>query len=152
MHRMVLDLLDLVRLDAGTFELQLAPVDLPALLNNIVEKFSPQAHAAGVSINVESTAVPAIMGDGDRLAQVFSNLLDNSLKHTPAGGIVTLRTGCPAPRFRWKWRIPVRAFQPKPCRTYLSASTRLILPGQAVKTRNRLGAGDRQGNCGGAQW
>ena len=92
MHRMVLDLLDLVRLDAGTFELQLAPVDLPALLNNIVEKFSPQAHAAGVSINVESTAVPAIMGDGDRLAQVFSNLLDNSLKHTPAGGIVTLRT------------------------------------------------------------
>ena len=39
MHRMVLDLLDLARLDAGTLELQCAPVNLPALLNNIAEKF-----------------------------------------------------------------------------------------------------------------
>ncbi len=92
MHRMVLDLLDLARLDAGTLELQFAPVDLPALLNNLAEKFYPQAHAAGVSIRVESTALPAVMGDGDRLSQVFSNLVDNSLKHTPAGGTVTLRT------------------------------------------------------------
>ena len=91
MHRMVLDLLDLARLDAGTLELQRAPVDLPALLNSIAEKFSPQAHAAGVSIKVESTALPAVMGDGDRLSQVFSNLVDNALKHTPAGGVITLR-------------------------------------------------------------
>jgi signal transduction histidine kinase len=97
MHRMVLDLLDLARLDAGTLELQSAQVDLLALLNNIAEKFSPQAHAAGVSIRVESTALPAIMGDGDRLAQVFSNLVDNALKHTPAGGTVTLRTRLSSP-------------------------------------------------------
>ncbi len=56
MHRMVLDLLDLARLDAGTLELQRAPVNLPALLNNIAEKFTPQAHAAGVSIRVESAS------------------------------------------------------------------------------------------------
>jgi len=92
MHRMVLDLLDLARLDAGTLELQCAPVNLPALLNNIAEKFFPQAHAAGVSIRVESAALPVVMGDGDRLAQVFSNLVDNALKHTPAGGNITLRT------------------------------------------------------------
>jgi two-component system, OmpR family, sensor kinase len=91
MHRMVLDLLDLARLDAGTFELQFAPVDLPALLNNIAEKFSPQAHASGISIQVESGELPVVMGDGDRLAQVFSNLVDNALKHTPSGGIITLR-------------------------------------------------------------
>jgi two-component system sensor histidine kinase ResE len=97
MHRMVLDLLDLARLDAGTFELQCAPVNLPALLNNIAEKFYPQAHTAGVSIQVESAALPAVMGDGDRLAQVFSNLVDNALKHTPAGGTVTLRTRLSGP-------------------------------------------------------
>jgi len=91
MHRMVLDLLDLARLDAGTFELQCAPVDLPALLNNVAEKFSPQAHASGVSIQVESAELPAVMGDGDRLAQAFSNLVDNALKHTPSGGIISLR-------------------------------------------------------------
>ena len=91
MHRMVLDLLDLARLDAGILELQFTPVNLLTLLNNIAEKFSPQAHAAGVSIQVESATLPSVMGEGDRLAQVFSNLVDNSLKHTPAGGIVTLR-------------------------------------------------------------
>jgi signal transduction histidine kinase len=91
MHRMVLDLLDLARLDAGTLELQCAPVNLPALLNNIAEKFYPQAHSAGVSIYIESAALPSILGDGDRLSQVFSNLVDNALKHTPAGGTVTLQ-------------------------------------------------------------
>ncbi len=93
MHRMVLDLLDLARLDAGTLELHFAPVDLPALLNNIAEKFSPQAHALGVSIRVESSELPAAMGDGDRLSQVFSNLVDNALKNTASGGVITLRAG-----------------------------------------------------------
>ncbi|HEX7434761.1 MAG TPA: HAMP domain-containing sensor histidine kinase, partial [Anaerolineaceae bacterium] len=91
MHRMVLDLLDLARLDAGTLELRRTPVDLPALLRNIAEKFAPQAQAAGVSISVDSPALPAVTGDGDRLAQVFTNLVDNALKHTPAGGYITLR-------------------------------------------------------------
>ena len=93
MHRMVLDLLDLARLDAGTLDLRRAPVDLPALLRNIAEKFTPQAQAAGVSIEVDSPALPPVTGDGDRLAQVFTNLVDNALKHTPAGGSISLRAG-----------------------------------------------------------
>ena len=91
MHRMVLDLLDLARLDAGTLDLQRAPVDLPALLNNIAGKFAPQARAAGVTIRVEAASLPTILGDGDRLAQVFTNLVDNALKNTPSGGQITLR-------------------------------------------------------------
>jgi signal transduction histidine kinase len=91
MHRMVLDLLDLARLDAGTLELQRAPVDLAALLNSIVEKFTLQARAGNVTIRVETAKLPAITGDGDRLAQVFTNLVDNALKFTPAGGSLTLR-------------------------------------------------------------
>jgi signal transduction histidine kinase len=91
MHRMVLDLLDLARLDAGTLDLQRAPMDLTALLNSIAEKFAPQARAGNVDIRVETAALPAITGDGDRLAQVFTNLVDNALKFTPAGGSITLR-------------------------------------------------------------
>jgi signal transduction histidine kinase len=91
MHRLVLDLLDLARLDSGTLDLRRAPVDVPALLRNIAEKFSPQAQSAGISINVDSTALPAVTGDVDRLAQVFTNLVDNALKHTPSGGSINLR-------------------------------------------------------------
>jgi signal transduction histidine kinase len=68
------------------------PVDLTGLLNSIAEKFSPQARTAGVIIHVESETLPSITGDGDRLAQVFTNLVDNALKFTPAGGSITLKT------------------------------------------------------------
>jgi signal transduction histidine kinase len=91
MHRMVLDLLDLARLDAGTLELQRVPVDVPALLRSVADKFVPQARAAGISIRVKAPVLPAITGDGDRLAQVFTNLVDNALKFTSSGGSVTLR-------------------------------------------------------------
>ena len=97
MHRLVLDLLDLARLDAGTLDLKCTPVDLPGLLRNVAGKFTPEAHATEVSISVDSPALPAVTGDGDRLAQVFSNLVDNALKHTPAGGNITLRARLTGP-------------------------------------------------------
>jgi len=96
MHRLVLDLLDLARLDAGTADLQRSAVDLGALLKTVAEKFAPQARAAGVEIRLEAAALPPITGDGDRLAQVFTNLVDNALKYTPAGGGITLRAAASA--------------------------------------------------------
>src|SRR3990172_6378080 len=60
LHRMVLDLLALARLDAGTLDLQRAPVDLTALLNSIAEKFAPQARNANVDIHVETNPLPPI--------------------------------------------------------------------------------------------
>ncbi len=98
MHRIVLNLLDLARMDSGTLEFQRLPVNLKALLYNIAEKFTPQALSAGISIHVEVTDLPDIIGDGDRLAQVFTNLVDNAVKHTPASGRVTLsaKPGDPA--------------------------------------------------------
>ena len=91
MHRMALDLLDLARLDAGTLNLQLLPVDMHALLNGIVEKFTPMASKTGVSLKAKfGRDLPSLMGDGDRLAQVFTNLVDNAMKFTPEGGSITL--------------------------------------------------------------
>ncbi len=92
MYRMVRDLLDLARLDAGTADLQMTRVDLQVLLLGIEEKISMQARKQNLRIVVDcSSDLPAITGDGDRLAQVMTNLVDNGIKHTPSGGQVTLQ-------------------------------------------------------------
>jgi signal transduction histidine kinase len=92
MHRMVLNLLDLARLEAGTAELKMAPLEIRVLLDSIVEKFSLQAQKAGVSLMIDApNDLPTLDADGDRLAQVFTNLVDNALRHTPAGGQVSLQ-------------------------------------------------------------
>lgn len=91
MHRMALDLLDLARLESGTADLEMSDVDMRSLLQNVVEKFAPQADKAGVTLRVDvPNGLPAIVGDGDRLGQAFSNLVDNALKFTPSNGRVLL--------------------------------------------------------------
>ncbi len=92
MHRMVLDLLDLARLDAGTLDLQKTELDVNALLRGIAEKFKPLAEQAGVELKVEESTLPVFRGDGDRLAQVFTNLVDNALKFTLGGGRIRIKT------------------------------------------------------------
>ena len=92
MHRMVLDLLDLARLDAGIANITMSPVNMPALLNAVAEKFTPQLQRSGINIKVDvDVNLPTITADGDRLAQVFTNLVDNALKFTPRSGLISLR-------------------------------------------------------------
>jgi len=91
MHRMALDLLDLARLEAGTADLKMSPVDMGVLLRSIVEKFTLQAQKAGVKLQLNIPEdLSTVIGDGDRLAQVFTNLVDNALQFTPANGQVIL--------------------------------------------------------------
>jgi len=91
MHRMALDLLELARFDAGAADLKMSAVDVGALLCGVVEKFTPQADTAGIELQVNvPDDLPSLIADGDRLAQVFTNLVDNALKFTPANGHVTL--------------------------------------------------------------
>ncbi len=93
MHRLVMDLLVLARLDAGTADLQRAQVDLTGLLKAVIEKFSLQAQNASITLLSQFGDLPMLIGDGDRLAQVFTNLVDNALKYTPAGGQVSINAG-----------------------------------------------------------
>jgi signal transduction histidine kinase len=91
LRRLVEGLLDLARLDVGLRALTRAPLDLRQVLAAVVEKFSLRAKEKGVTLRGEwPPSLPTMVGDADRLAQVFTNLLDNALKHTPAGGSVAL--------------------------------------------------------------
>ncbi len=96
MGRMVGQLLDLARLESGQFELAREAVDLQALLNDAYRNLARQAEEKSIQFTKDLPTVPAITGDRDRLMQVFTNLLDNALAHTPSGGRVHLvlkRTG-----------------------------------------------------------
>jgi len=91
MARMVGELLDLSRIETGQMAMQRLPVPVGDVLRGCVEKQSLRARGANISLTIDAPAdLPAIQGDGDRLAQVFGNLIDNALKHTPAGGKVSV--------------------------------------------------------------
>lgn len=90
MHRLVLELLELAKLETGGVKLNRQKIELPALLHSVTEKLIPQAHAAGIDLLVTVESFPAFDGDYDRLVQVFTNLVDNALQHTPKGGHVRL--------------------------------------------------------------
>jgi signal transduction histidine kinase len=82
--------------------MQKTPLDLAQILDSTVERLLPQATKQKVKLAKEWNALPKIVGDGDRLAQVFTNFLDNAIRHTPPGGRVTVRAtlakGLPRPR------------------------------------------------------
>jgi YD repeat-containing protein len=88
MNRMVMGLLTLARLDAGILEPKREPVDLQALLRNVLEKLTPQAQEAGITINDDLPAVPALLVDAENLTQVFVNLIENAIKYSSRGGQV----------------------------------------------------------------
>jgi signal transduction histidine kinase len=91
MHRMVESLLDLARIEAGQFDLKTHAIATSDLLHGIGESVSVRARERGLNLALDVPPdLPRIAGDGDRLAQVFSNLLDNAIKHTPQGGHIRL--------------------------------------------------------------
>ncbi len=91
LERLVNDLLDLARFDAGGAPLE--PADLPVarLFTRVVDRHGPAAAAAGLTI--DRTIAPdaeTVRGDERRLEQVLQNLTANALRHTPPGGTVSL--------------------------------------------------------------
>ena len=90
MVQLVEDLLDLTRAESGRLRLRREDVDLASVANNIMRTVEPRAAQLGVALTFEGEAA-RIDGDPDRLAQVLVNLIDNALRHTPAGGSVAVR-------------------------------------------------------------
>lgn len=88
LQRLVQDLLDLARLDSGQADFDLQRVDLNALLFAVIERLSVKAREAQVRVDTDLPKFPTLVGDGDRLAQVFTNLLDNAIKHSQQDGYV----------------------------------------------------------------
>ncbi len=90
--RMVEGLLQVARIEAGTPQGERERVALPDVLSAAVAAIEAQAHDAEVTIRQDIGAVPGVMGDRDRLSQLFLNVLDNAVKHSPKGATVDVGT------------------------------------------------------------
>lgn len=91
MKRLIDDLLDVARIDAGTLRVEAEPIDLAEFLEEAYEIYKPLATEKEVKLLREiPTALGRAWVDRHRMAQVLSNLLDNALKFTPAGGSIRL--------------------------------------------------------------
>lgn len=85
---LVNELLDYARLEAGSLEFDLAPVDLEALVRGVTELLSARAHDKGLDIAWSAEpGLRTVMADEGRLRQVLFNLVGNAIKFTERGGV-----------------------------------------------------------------
>lgn len=89
--RLVTDLLELSRSQAGSLQLQIQSVDVVDLAQEVVESLKPRAGEQNINLLMAKGTESAMAEvDVERIRQVMYNLLDNALKHTDPGGKVTL--------------------------------------------------------------
>jgi PAS domain S-box-containing protein len=96
--RLINDILDLEKMEAGKLVLRLQDVDAARLVAQALDSVRSMAAEANVRIVSEVTLFEALRGDDDRLVQVLTNLLSNAVKFSPAGSVVTVRVGFAASR------------------------------------------------------
>jgi PAS domain S-box-containing protein len=98
------DLLDVSRIESGKIELQRGPLDLARLIHGVADSFRPSIEAKGQHLTLDlegghessqegrdSTLLPTVLVDADRVTQILTNLLSNAYKYTPAGGSISVR-------------------------------------------------------------
>ncbi len=89
LNRMVDDLLDLDRLEAGRTPIRRQPVDLGSVLREVAAAFRPREATHHIALEI-APDLPYITGDRDELLRAVSNLVENAVKYSPAGGQITL--------------------------------------------------------------
>ncbi len=96
LQRLVDDLQELSRVEAGAFELNCRPLALERLIQQTADRLRPQFEEKEVRLNlVFSPNLPPVPADEDRLSQVLLNLAGNALQYTPPGGAVTISVSGP---------------------------------------------------------
>ncbi len=91
--KLIEEMLDLSRIEQARFTLKRAPIDVLALLMNVVESQAPitRRHQLHLNIEANETANTLIANvDEERLIQVLNNLISNAIKYSPAGGQIEI--------------------------------------------------------------
>jgi signal transduction histidine kinase len=95
LRRLVDNILELSRHEAGKIEWSFGPVDLGALIEEVVQGYRPTCAKKRVDLAIDTEGLDAVAAaNADRLGQVLSNLLSNAVKFTPAGGRIAVSARC----------------------------------------------------------
>ena len=106
LSRLINDVLDLAKVEAGKVDVELAPVALGPLVGEAVKALRPLAVERGIRLRIDRLRGPVrAVSDASKLKQILYNYLSNALKFTPAGGTVTVRA---LPAARGRFRLEVR--------------------------------------------
>ena len=90
--RLVDDLFELASIDAGVLQLEMEEASLRDLISDTLSSFGPEAERRGVKLIGElAPGVDPVLANPPKLQRVLDNLVSNALRHTPAGGIVSLK-------------------------------------------------------------
>lgn len=92
--QLIEDLLDVSRIIAGNFRLEVAVVDLRAIVRAAADTMAPAISAKNIAFQLDAPAPVPVRGDAMRLQQVAWNLISNAVKFTPAGGDVQVKCAC----------------------------------------------------------
>jgi signal transduction histidine kinase len=92
--RLVNDLLDIQKMEAGKYGITTEPVELVSLIKQAIESNAGYAHKYRVDLKFEADVQESwVTGDADKLSQVMSNLLSNAEKFSPKGSVVLVQLG-----------------------------------------------------------
>jgi signal transduction histidine kinase len=89
--RMITEMLDLDRMEAGRMTLHREPTDLGAIVTEAADRVRPNAPGHPITLALDAK-IPPISADPDRLTQVVGNLLSNAVKYSPVGGQIAVAT------------------------------------------------------------
>jgi signal transduction histidine kinase len=91
MDRLVADLLDVSRIEAGRLHLDMGPVDVRQVIETVIQSVKTQIEAKQLTLEVKlPPMLPTVWGDQGRLVQVLNNLVSNAYKYTPNGGHIQI--------------------------------------------------------------
>lgn len=97
MNSLIQDLLDVAVVEAGQLKVERGPLSAGDLVRDAVDAQRPLASSSGVELRLEvHSGVHNVLGDRNRLLQVFDNLIGNALKFTPKGGRITVEAAAKA--------------------------------------------------------
>jgi len=89
LYRLITDLLDISRIQAGRVAMSIGPVDLPDLAETLAERSRPRSDRHTFSTDFPAD-FPTIRGDREKLRQALGNLVDNAIKYSPSGGNIVI--------------------------------------------------------------